>query len=105
MKPKAKKPFPRERGKLVRSRRLKHAENGVSSPHGYRAIEMEWMNKHPEKLRRYAGEYVILEGTRIIAHGTDTPKMFAIAKRRGVKIPFIFFVPPPLPKNTIWIGP
>jgi hypothetical protein len=27
------------------------------------------------------------------------------ARRQGIKTPFIFFVPPPLPKNTSWIGP
>src|ERR1700730_3711200 len=105
MKPKAKKPAPRPRKKSVESKPAKSAGNGVSSPYGYRTVEMDWMNKHPEKLRRYTGEYVILEGTEIIAHGTDTAKLVAIAKRRGVRTPFIFFVPPPLPKNTIWIGP
>jgi hypothetical protein len=68
-------------------------------------MERDWMNTHPEELRKCAGEYVILEGTEIIAHGTEPAELYKIADRRGIKIPLIFFVPPPRPKNVYWIGP
>ena len=66
---------------------------------GFRDLETEWMNHHPEELLKCAGEYVIVEGTEIVAHGTDTTELFRIAERRGIKIPFILFVPPPRAKN------
>jgi hypothetical protein len=100
MKAKLNKPAHRPRKKAPERKRI---ANGKS--HGFREVEGRWMNSHPEELRKCAGEYVILEGTEIIAHGTEPVKLFEIAKRRGVKVPFIFFVPPPLPKNTVWIGP
>jgi uncharacterized protein DUF5678 len=105
MKAKAKKTAPRGRKKPVRKTSSKAEANGLSSPYGYRAVEGEWLEKHPEKLRPHIGEYVVVEGRRIVAHSKDAGEAIKEAKRKGVKIPFIFFVPPPLPKNTYWIGP
>jgi len=104
MKAKTKKPV-RARKKPMVSRSVKAAKNGLSSPYGYRAVEGEWLEKHPEKLRPHIGEYVVVEGRRIVAHSKDAAAAIKEATRKGVKIPFIFFVPPPLPKNTYWIGP
>jgi hypothetical protein len=59
---------------------------------------MEWMNKHPEKLRPYAGEYVVVEGTRVVAHSPDAEVALRTAKRRGVVIPFILFLEKPDPE-------
>ena len=101
MKAKTKKTTHRSRRKPREPKPAKPAANGK---HGFREVEMDWMNSHPEELRKCAGEYVILEGTEIVAHGIEPAKLFEIAQRRGVKVPFIFFVPPPLPKNTFWIG-
>ena len=104
MKAKVKNPVPRTRKKAVGRKPAKSA-NGRSSPHGFRAVEGEWLEKHPEKLRPHIGEYVVVEGRRVVAHSKDAAEAIKVATRKGVKIPFIFFVPPPLPKNTYWIGP
>jgi hypothetical protein len=104
MKPKAKKPVPRVRKRSQVGKSAKSAPNGLSSPYGYRVVENEWLNKHPEELRKCAGEYVIVEGTEIIAHGTEPAELLKVARRRGIKIPYIFFVEPPLPPNTFRIG-
>ena len=102
MKPEAKKPVRRARKKLVLTKTATSARNGKSW-HGFRAVETEWMNKHPEKLRPYAGEYVVVEGTKVIAHSTDAAAAIQTAKRRGVRIPFILFLEVPDP-NLIRIG-
>jgi hypothetical protein len=86
------------------SRSVKSAQSGPSSPYGFRVVENEWLNKHPGELRKCAGEYVIVEGTEIIAHGKEPAELFEIATRRGIKIPYIFFVEPPLPPNTYRVG-
>jgi hypothetical protein len=104
MKAKAKKPIPRARKQPVAKKSVKSAANGLSSPYGYRVVENEWLNSHPQELRKCIGEYVIVEGTEIIAHGTDPGKLFEIAKKRGIKTPYIFFVEAPLPPNTYRIG-
>ena len=61
------------------------------------------MNQHPEKLRPYAGQYVIVEGTRLVAHSADPGEAIAAAKRQGITIPFILFLEVPNP-NLIRIG-
>src|ERR1700722_20128935 len=71
MKAKAKKPVPRARKKPAARKSAPSAANGVSSPYGYRIVENKWLNKHPEKLRDHAGEYVVVEGRRIVAHNRD----------------------------------
>jgi hypothetical protein len=102
MKPKAKKPVRRARKKPVARKSAQPATNG-HSPIGFRTVETEWMKKHPEKLRPYAGEYVVVEGTKIVAHGIDAAAVIQTAKRRGVTIPFILFLEVPDP-NVIRIG-
>jgi Family of unknown function (DUF5678) len=104
MKPKAKE-LARPKGKKPMTRKSAQSAPNGHSRQGFRDVENEWLSKHPEELRKCAGEYVIIEGTEIIAHGTEPAKLYKIAKRRGIKIPFIFFVPPPRPKNVYWIGP
>lgn len=64
---------------------------------------MEWMNKHPEKLRPYAGEYVVVEGTKVIAHSADAGEAIEAAKRQGITIPFVLFLAPAEP-NTFHFG-
>ncbi|HVN28058.1 MAG TPA: DUF5678 domain-containing protein [Candidatus Binataceae bacterium] len=78
--------------------------NGMSSPYGFRQIENEWLQKHPEKLRACAGEYVMVEGEEIVAHSKEPADLARVARQRGIKIPYIFFVEPPLPPNTFRIG-
>jgi hypothetical protein len=102
MKAKAKEPDRRTRKKPVS--RSAVPQDKPSSPYGDRVVENEWLNAHPEELRKCVGEYVIVEGTEIVAHGKEPAKLFEIAKRRGIKVPYIFFVEPPLPPNTYRIG-
>jgi Family of unknown function (DUF5678) len=104
MKAKAQKPVRRARKKPVATKPTKVARNGVSSPYGYRVVEMEWMNKHPEKLRPYAGEYVVVEGRRIVSHSENAALAVEEARRQGLTNMFILFLEPPLPPNTFRIG-
>jgi hypothetical protein len=104
MKDKTKKPIRRARKKPGPNKSANPARNGLASPYGYRVVENEWLNRHPEELRKCAGEYVIVEGKEIVAHGKEPAELLEIAKRRGIKIPYIFFVEPPLPPNTYRIG-
>ncbi len=103
MKAKAKKPVPRARKKPSPAEPSRSAANGFSVT-GSRVAENEWLNEHPEKLRPYAGEYVVVEGRRVVAHNKDAAVAVKTARRRGITSPYIFFVEPPLPPNTFRIG-
>jgi len=94
MKSKAQKPSRIVRKKRPTAKPLASTRNGKSSPYGFRAAEMEWMNKHSEKLRPLAGEYIVVEGTRIVAHSADASIAMREAKRKGVVIPFVLYLEP-----------
>jgi aryl carrier-like protein len=70
----------------------------------HRQRELEWRRTHLDVLRRLAGQWVVLEGEELIAHGRDAVRVVARARRKGVAVPFVFFVEPPDPTPTAQIG-
>ena len=52
----------------------------------------------------YAGQWVAVEGDRLIAAGVDPLRVFAAAKEQGIQTPFIVHVLPddPLPFVPGW---
>jgi uncharacterized protein DUF5678 len=50
-----------------------------------------WMMAHRNE---YAGQWVALDGERLIAHGTNADEVFASARADGAYLPLITFIPP-----------
>jgi len=65
---------------------------GTSSTRAFRERELEWRRTHPEVLKRYENEWVVLDGEQIVAHGADPAQVIQQAKRNGILKPYIFFV-------------
>lgn len=59
---------------------------------GHRVRELEWCSTHRDELRQYAGQWVVLEGEEVIAHGRDPSVVVAEARARGVAAPYVFYV-------------
>jgi len=57
--------------------------------------EMEWLE---ENRARYADQWVVVEGKRLIAADVDGHKAFAAAKAAGIDVPFLVHV---LPEDTL----
>lgn len=55
--------------------------------------EMEWVEKNHNTLRAYAGEWVVLSGDGVLAHGRDYRGVRARATSARIRTPFIFRVP------------
>ena len=51
-----------------------------------RTREMQWLHDHA---REYIGQWVALDGDRLIAHGPDAKAVFAAARADGVYLPFV----------------
>jgi hypothetical protein len=51
--------------------------------------ERQWLKEHG---RRYAGQWVALDGERLIAHGVDAREVFAAVREAGLKSPFVMRV-------------
>ena len=50
-----------------------------------------WMREHRHE---YSGQWVALDGERLIAHGADSQAVFAVAKLDGAYLPLIAYLPP-----------
>src|SRR5262249_1899715 len=57
-----------------------------------RASENRWLAEHQ---REYIGQWVALEGERLIAHGEDAAEVFAEADASGIERPMVIYVEDP----------
>jgi len=55
--------------------------------------EMKWLLDHPEFWNQHRGEYVALWGYDMIAVGKTSKEVVAQARSRGIKFPFIQYLP------------
>jgi hypothetical protein len=56
-----------------------------------RESERRWLDEHRNE---YAGQWVALDGDRLIAHGPDGREVYRQVKEAGVKYPFVVHLPP-----------
>ena len=70
-------PTPEERA--VQGRRIREREDA-------------WCRTHPEALRGHTGQWVVVEGEAIVAHGSDPARLVSEARQRGIRSPYVFFV-------------
>lgn len=69
----------------------------------HRQREHEWRHSHQEFLLTFAGQWVVLEGEEIVAHGKDPVRLVELAREKGVEVPYVFYVDPPRP-GVVRIG-
>jgi len=67
----------------------------------FRERETEWRRTHGDVLRAYAGQWLVLEGERIVAHGDDPAPLVARAREHGIRSPY---VEPPRAPGIVKMG-
>lgn len=55
------------------------------------ALAMEWLRLHRKE---YGGQWVALDGSRLIAHGPDALEVYAAAQADGAYLPMIDHIEP-----------
>ena len=71
----------------------------VGSPHvagkapQLRTAELEWLQSHGEDIRQYAGKWIAVEGTDIVAVADSEMEADRLAREAGVSIPFVVRIP------------
>ncbi len=70
----------------------------------FRERENAWRRTHGDAMRAYAGQWVVLEGEQILAHGSDPAPLVARARERGIRSPYVFYVEPPRPPGVVKMG-
>jgi hypothetical protein len=58
-------------------------------PFKTRETEMEWISLHYDELKAYQGQWIVVEGKRLIAHDFDFAKVVSQARAQGVGIPYV----------------
>ena len=61
----------------VRAARLKSID---------RTLELTWINQHG---REYQGEWVVLDGDRLIGHGPEPGPLVTLARTQGAERPLV----------------
>ena len=81
---------------------LQHRSPIRTAPSRDRSREMEWLKENRAK---YANQWVVVEGDRLIAADADGHKAFVAAKAAGIDVPLLIHVLPedPLPFAPCWI--
>jgi hypothetical protein len=64
-----------------------------SVPAGRRQIEMDWISSNAKELGKYRGQWIVVEGERVLAHDKDYQPARDQAVKAGINRPLIFFVP------------
>ena len=80
------------------SQRANQSENQNSQATDFREREMRWISEHQNE---YAGQWVALDGNRLLSHSTDGRKVYEEAHAMGVKVPFVAYIEDP---NKPWMG-
>jgi Family of unknown function (DUF5678) len=66
-----------------------HATNGAIHSHSLRESEMRWLREHRSA---YIGQWVALDGDRLLSHSEDLGKVFDEARAQGIQVPFTAFI-------------
>lgn len=68
-----------------------------------RSAELRWRREHQDVLRAYAGQWVVLEGDWLAAHGESLEEIVRKANQLGILVPYVFRAEA-LPAEIVTIG-
>lgn len=63
----------------------------VSRSFNDRASEQRWIAEHRDE---YIGQWVVIEGDRLIVHGHDARTVYEAARKAGITAPYLMRVAP-----------
>ena len=78
--------------------RASQTYNSASQPALRRQREMRWLREHEAQ---FAGQWVALEGERLLSHGTDARKVYEEGRALAVNVPFMAYAESP---DEAWMG-
>lgn len=49
-------------------------------------LALKWVDDHRKE---FDGQFVVLDGDKLIAHGTNAKELYDIARAKGIEVPFV----------------
>ena len=56
-------------------------------------MKLDWISSNAKELGKYRGQWIVVEGERVLAHDKDYQPARDQAVKAGINRPLIFFVP------------
>lgn len=79
--------------RVISSARLDQGQKKPTFGPSPRQTEINWLTRNKDLSDRYGGQWIVLEKDELVANDPDYHKAREAATRRGIKRPFIIFVP------------
>lgn len=89
---------------VLATRRVAYVRVAPALRETRRGREMDFVRDHPEVFDGLVGQWIVLEGQTIIAHGDDPAQIASEARTKGVRVPFLFRVERKRSKDEGTIG-
>jgi hypothetical protein len=81
----------------ITTQNVSHPSGGEregSNESQFRTRELEWRRTHPEILKAFEGEWIVIEGDEVVAHDREFTRVINQARSSGIPTPYVFFVEP-----------
>jgi hypothetical protein len=69
-----------------------------------RERELLWLQTHRAELQQFVGQWIVLEGEQVVAHGADPVAVVREARAKGIGGPFVYRVQPERTKGEGYLG-
>jgi Family of unknown function (DUF5678) len=79
--------------RVLAAPRLEHSKEKGTLGFSRRQSEVNWLAQNKDLAERYGGQWIVLEKDELVASDADYRKARDVATQRGIKRPFIIFVP------------
>jgi hypothetical protein len=69
-----------------------------------RERELAWLADHRTELKAHRGEYLVIEGETLVAHGRDLQHVLMEARSKGIHTPFVERIAENMEAPDYWMG-
>ncbi len=67
------------------------------------SAEMRWLINHVYEVEQYKGEWLLIYGEELVGHNRNFSQIRALVSERGIRSPFVYYVPTDEESNSVSI--
>lgn len=73
----------------------------AQGPRYTRQREVLWLERNKDVMKKFADNWIAIEADELIAASPDFSKVLEETRQRGIRVPFIVYVPPEIKSSTL----